>query len=85
MKVTKAQLETLGALIKNELSDRGYTLAQWENHYLRNKIGKNPAMRARWDALHSVPYPIRSQLMSEIYANGCNDEHIDTALRRIFA
>lgn len=84
MKVTKKQLEQLGALIEDSLTARGYTLGQWENLYVHNNIGKNPALRARWDALWAIPQDERAPLMNELYNAGCTDNHIDTALRHIF-
>lgn len=46
--------------------------------------GKNWPMRQRWDLLYSVPYVMRVTWFNEVYQYA-NDEHIDTALRRIMA
>ena len=39
-------------------------------------------MRYRWDCLYSSPSNIRSNVISKIYEYA-NDDHIDTALRKI--
>jgi len=51
-------------------------------HYERNKIGKDHAMRHRWDLLHAsnlLPF-----VCGTLYGYA-NDTHIDTALRSIVA
>jgi len=41
-------------------------------------LSPHATMRERWDALHASRYPI-----ARLYDAGLNDDHIDTALRRI--
>lgn len=48
----------------------------------RADLGKDPAMRFRWDLLWAIPYENRSMWFDEVYVY-CNDDHIDTALRSI--
>ena len=44
---------------------------------------KDKAMRLRWDMLWTGQRLARNDAMREVYAEGANDEHIDTALRQI--
>lgn len=40
--------------------------------------------RFRWDLFwHGIPVKIRSAWMEARYAEGCNDGHIDTVLRKL--
>lgn len=48
--------------------------------YAERGIGKDPAMRHRWDAMYAARL---SQWTSDTLYKYCNDTHIDTALRAI--
>ena len=39
--------------------------------------------RMLWDFLWVVPQEAREPIMTSIYGSGCNDRHVETALRHI--
>jgi hypothetical protein len=45
-------------------------------------LGNDKDMRFRWDVMWAIPYKIRRDIIDELYEY-CNDEHIDTALKKI--
>jgi len=67
--------------IQKDLESKGYTL----DHYTKNKIGKDHAMRLRWDLLWKANDLNKNEfkdLMDQAYKIG-NDTHIDTMLKSI--
>jgi hypothetical protein len=53
-------------------------------HYIDNKIGKDHAMRHRWDMLYCTSWDDgygAQWLVKHVYPLGMNDTHVDTALR----
>ena len=73
MKATQEQVETLAnALAPHVDAIRMYGAVN----------GLTPR-RVRWDAFWAIPSAVRGAFTASVYGNGGNDEHIDTALRRV--
>jgi len=57
---------------------------EMEDHYITNKIGNDHAMRARWDLFYLLDRTIQQNFINKVYYElNANDNHIDTALKRI--
>ena len=59
-----------------------------EGEFPRAELVKDLDMRYRWDLLYGAdflypPQALTGRMSEHLYAQGLNDEHIDTALRAI--
>lgn len=75
MKMTHTRFQDLQAHIQAFLTSRNLSEDEVTEHY--HARGLSPK-RARWDVLYASKYPA-----GVCYDEGLNDDHIDTALRRI--
>ena len=73
MKATQDQIETLA----NALSPHVDEIRRY------GSTGALTPKRVRWDAFWAIAGPVRQQFADAIYGGGGNDEHVDTALRRV--
>lgn len=73
MKATQDQIETLA----NALSPHVDAIRTY------GSVNSLTPKRVRWDAFWAIARPVRQQFADAIYGAGGNDEHIDTALRRV--
>lgn len=81
MKIKLEHFEQLKALI--EPLDAPTLRTRYLNKdFPRSDNVKNPDMRYRWDLMYMIPLCARRELFYEMYQY-LNDDHIDTALRRI--
>lgn len=82
MKMLPEHYET----IKKHFADAGITAQYLAHHrtFLESPENTRPArdleMRIRWDAFHKA-VPVR--FTCDVLYSYCNDDHIDTALRKI--
>lgn len=81
MKIKPEHFSQLKALIE-PLDTPTLRTRYQEKDFPRSDNVKNLDMRYRWDLLYTIPGCTRRPLMDEMYAY-MNDNHIDTALRRI--
>jgi uncharacterized protein YbcI len=83
MKVTKEILNKLEDCMLSVMASNHYdSLTAVERHYVNMGIGKDPVKRCRWDLVHASGQK-GLNIILEAYESGCNDEHIDTALKNI--
>jgi hypothetical protein len=79
MKIIPEHYEQLRVMVTEKLE----TIESLEPFFDRyQKNGGDWKMRFRWDLLYTIPYEIRQVWFDEVYQYA-NDEHIDTALRKI--
>jgi hypothetical protein len=82
MRLTPEQYAALKAIVARNVEMLGAEVI--ERHRVAIlRVAKDPAKRLRWDLFWCGAFSTRPALMQEIYATGANDEHVDTALRRI--
>lgn len=81
MKIKPEHFNQLKALIE-PLDTPTLRTRYQEKDFPRSDNVKNLDMRYRWDLLYMIPGCTRRPLMDELYVY-MNDNHIDTALRRI--
>lgn len=79
MKIFPEHFEQLRIMITEKLEAIG-SLESFFDRYQKN--GGDWKMRFRWDLLFSIPYENRRVWFDEVYQYA-NDNHIDTALRKI--
>jgi hypothetical protein len=81
-KISGALYQKIERAIKDVLAkSNAKTFKDVENHYIKNKLGKDHKKRARWDLFWAIPQKTRDEL--NIYGSGANDDHLDTALKKI--
>lgn len=73
MRATQDQIETLA----NALAPHADEIRRYAS-----ESGFTPK-RVRWDAFWAIARPVREAFANAMYASGGNDDHIDTALRRV--
>jgi hypothetical protein len=80
MKITKEQYASLKAAVQPALAliPTAEQYAARDPSIPRITVSKDTAMRHRWDAFWASKFPA-----GLLYAAGCNDSHIDTALKQI--
>jgi len=74
MKMSKEHYEHMKTEISRALPTFGYTLKDYTNAGMSSK-------RYAWDLVHSAN--LTPWLCNTLYKAGLNDDHIDTALRKI--
>lgn len=79
MFVSKDELRKLSDAIV-PLDTVGVRVSYREGRFYNADKVKDLNMRYRWDLLHALPY---DEFIGPIYARGGNDDHIDTALRKV--
>jgi len=80
MKITAIHFSQLENLINNQIDKLSGQLSEYFSRYQRNT--GDWQKRFRWDLLYSIPYLERAAWFDEVYKYA-NDDHIDTALRKI--
>lgn len=80
MKMTTNDYTQLKSMIEDKIFSLQGDLSDYLGSYQKN--GGNWQMRFRWDLLWSIPYAQREPWFRSVYKY-CNDDHIDTALRKI--
>lgn len=81
MKMLQEDFEELKGKILTLLEKHEITPESFTANYTHE--GKSE-MRARWDAFWYISPDWRKDFMDKQYARGLNDDHVDTALRKIF-
>lgn len=81
MKMQQQHYDRLKQLIEQVLKDSSHTMQELREWY--EKKGQT-AQRFRWDLLWAIPQVNRQPWFDEVYQY-LNDDHIDTALRKITA
>lgn len=86
MKISKKDFAELESAVNAALEELGG--AEFADKYRRGEFPradrtKDVNKRFRWDLLYSVPLDTRDPIVRRLYDSGCNDSHIDTALRQI--
>ena len=79
MKLTPEHFAQLQSIVTAKLEELG-NLEPYFVQYRNN--GGDWKKRFRWHALYAVPYSDRGPWFDEVYKYA-NDDHIDTALRKI--
>ena len=83
MKVNNETLEALKACMLKVLSANNYdSFNAVAEHYKKMGIGKDHARRCRWDLINASGQE-GLNIILQAYNLGCNDDHIDTALKSI--
>lgn len=83
MKVKQEDYETLLSLLKGVIEKYGMEKINLFKENLRNHgTYKDFEKRWQWDFLHASEFTERAKLLAKLYSYGCNDTHIDTALKR---
>ena len=87
LKISKHDQLDLAMGLDNALALSNMSKGQWMAHYVDNGIGKDPAMRARWDLVwHAKAKGIVTWAwFAKQYDAGMHDSHIDSLLRHYFA
>ena len=89
MKMTNEHFEQLSALIveraesvakRNDKTVKQF-LAEYRDQVA--PVANDADMRVRWDLVWSIPFKTRSELFDQLYKY-LNNDHIDTALRKIY-
>jgi hypothetical protein len=65
--------------LKNAIAPLKEHFERHRENIIKEGKSKNIEMRLRWDAFHAAKY---GGILSDLYAYA-NDEHIDTALKKI--
>lgn len=85
LRMTKADYERLQAAINSYLEQHPeFTHQAMTQLYIDAGSDYRPSLMAyRWEVYHRINEPTHYQLSKELYEY-LNDDHIDSALRRIF-
>jgi len=75
MKMSKQHLDQLGGMLA-KIPHHGCMAMAYQRDGLRHE-------RYRWDLLWYCNDDERTAWLAEVHATGCNDDHIDTALREL--
>jgi hypothetical protein len=79
MKMIKEHFEQLQSMVTSQLQRLG-SLEPYLVSYQQS--GGDWKKRFRWDILYTIPYELRQDWFNAVYQYA-NDDHIDTALRKI--
>ena len=83
MKMLPAHYDHLKAAFKLALADKGISMNEAIEEYESKLIGKDHQMRCRWDILwYSKKHLSHDFVCGQLYKY-LNDNHIDSALRKI--
>lgn len=85
-KLSFANYKELHEAIKKELDARGITkgrLLEYKAVLLTDIRIKDVNKRLRWDMFYLIHAQLRIDMLDPIYAFGCNDDNIDSALKAI--
>lgn len=81
MKMAKTDFDRLKKAIEDANETQMFTLTEFKENY---KAAGLTEKRYRWDMWYCIPQAERVQMMRDFYEY-LNDDHIDTALRKIMA
>lgn len=81
MKMTQPHYQHLHDTIIGFLQSRNHTPQSAYQHYATHNIGKDTEKRCRWDCVSGAK--LSPWVCDNLYPY-LNDDHIDTALRKIF-
>ena len=82
-KISGDLYKRLETACKSVIKSNGYkSFADVYSHYKKMGIGKDPALKARWDIFNAIDKNVNPSLINDLYKIG-NDDHIDTALKTI--
>lgn len=82
LRMSREHFLELGCLVSEHDSNERRD-AYRRGDYPRSERTKDVNMRYRWDLVWASDKGHRTRLFDALYADGLNDDHIDTALRRI--
>lgn len=87
MKISKTDLTQLQVMIQSRVDLAGGkpALDAYREKLANDPRVKDQGMRLRWDLFWMLPNQPRKEWIDRMYANGCNDTHVDTALRAVMA